>query len=526
MTTKLSDRGLDKRRLLTAFFVVSSLAAITFILSMKSNFNFFVRGGNQDADGDVFCYTGWLVAKGYVPYRDFFDHKGPFLFLLQYIGTLFGHINGIWIVEMVFIAGAVILSYMIARKFNGVVASLFTVLLLFARYAICGYSNCSEEFSMAFQLIALYYFIDFYRNRSSYIEEEATACSSHGQHSKRRVRWFDLRVAIIGLSFGCVFFMKANFCAVWIVFCLAIFIECLMGKHWMAMWRFILSFLLGAAVIAAPIGLYLIKNHAVTEFIYDYFTFNSMYSSVVERVNIFTKTNSLWLFVNTVPSILSFIIMAIKLKQKGPSFKFDVVHTVYMVVTVFLVTMAGATSKKMELALFSTYIYPLSQLFTVADIRRVTSKPLAVVVVSYLIITLVVPMWSRQMTDAAADINTYVNEPEKIGWHDDEGVKYILNNTDADDKIAVFGNQCVYYLYTEREPASPYIYLPDPVIDGEHILEEYFEDLDQTKPKIIVVANIYTEKREYYTLEMNDYLKKNHYKMVVDGDFPVYQLQK
>ena len=49
-------------------------------------------------DKEIFKYTGFLIYKGEVPYRDFFDHKPPLIFFLNYLGTLWGS-WGFWLTD-------------------------------------------------------------------------------------------------------------------------------------------------------------------------------------------------------------------------------------------------------------------------------------------------------------------------------------------------------------------------------------------------------------------------------------------
>ena len=39
-------------------------------------------------DKEIFKYAGLVIAKGGVPYRDFFDHKPPLIFFLNYVYAL------------------------------------------------------------------------------------------------------------------------------------------------------------------------------------------------------------------------------------------------------------------------------------------------------------------------------------------------------------------------------------------------------------------------------------------------------
>lgn len=53
------------------------------------------------SDKAFFTYTGWAVAHGQVPYRDFFDHKPPLIYLVNYLGIGLGGIWGLWFLDTV-----------------------------------------------------------------------------------------------------------------------------------------------------------------------------------------------------------------------------------------------------------------------------------------------------------------------------------------------------------------------------------------------------------------------------------------
>ncbi len=44
-------------------------------------------------DKEVFRYGGWVLSKGGVPYRDFFDHKPPLIYFLNFAGLLLGFLG-------------------------------------------------------------------------------------------------------------------------------------------------------------------------------------------------------------------------------------------------------------------------------------------------------------------------------------------------------------------------------------------------------------------------------------------------
>ncbi|MFT4019307.1 MAG: hypothetical protein QM668_20250 [Agriterribacter sp.] len=56
-------------------------------------------------DKEIFKYTGLVMLKGGVPYRDFFDHKPPLIYVLNYFGLLMGT-WGLWIIDSLLVLSA------------------------------------------------------------------------------------------------------------------------------------------------------------------------------------------------------------------------------------------------------------------------------------------------------------------------------------------------------------------------------------------------------------------------------------
>ena len=61
------------------------LIAVTFLLCTNlSSYVFYPKAPLLDSS--VFRYIGTIMHDGCVPYRDSFDHKGPLIFLINYLG--------------------------------------------------------------------------------------------------------------------------------------------------------------------------------------------------------------------------------------------------------------------------------------------------------------------------------------------------------------------------------------------------------------------------------------------------------
>lgn len=67
-----------RRNAFTSIFLALAFAA-------AAPNSMLARAGDPD-DSSVFAYVGWLMTRGYVPYRDVWDHKGPLLYYINWLG--------------------------------------------------------------------------------------------------------------------------------------------------------------------------------------------------------------------------------------------------------------------------------------------------------------------------------------------------------------------------------------------------------------------------------------------------------
>lgn len=118
--------------------------------------------------------------------------------------------------------------------------------------------NMTEEYAMLYIAVSLYIFLDYFLNE--------------------KISRF--RLAVCGFSFAAVFLLRANMISLWIVFALAVLIDCLKNKAYTSLRKFICWFLAGACMLTIPILLWLALNGAFSEFIRDAFIINFQYSGV------------------------------------------------------------------------------------------------------------------------------------------------------------------------------------------------------------------------------------------------------
>mgnify|MGYP000777051933 FL=1 len=137
------------------FCVTAALIASTFLSLFPLSREF------PYADSSVFIYIGKMMHKGFLPYKDLFDHKGILMYFIQYVGLLIGNGSwiGIWVLEAVNMIVTAWLLFKISRIFtkDKIVRYLSVVAVL----VMCGMQtyeggNFTEEYALPWISLALY----------------------------------------------------------------------------------------------------------------------------------------------------------------------------------------------------------------------------------------------------------------------------------------------------------------------------------------------------------------------------------
>jgi hypothetical protein len=152
-------------------------------------------------DSSVFYTIGRGIVQHKVVYKDLFDHKGLYLYLLNALGVLIAdrHTFGLWLIETVFAVADAFLIFHITRKMNATELTAFitTVLtMLFASFFWEG-GNLTETYGMLPELLTLVLLLDAFDG-----EED---------------RQFPARtIFLVGVCAGVELFLRANMVMAWI----------------------------------------------------------------------------------------------------------------------------------------------------------------------------------------------------------------------------------------------------------------------------------------------------------------------
>ena len=440
--------------------------------------------GEAYTDSSVFKTVVLMMERGHMPYRDSFDHKGPLLYILNWLGNRIASYRGIWVIEMIFFTVTFYMLYKIARLSCGRIASVvtfFTASTLLFPYFEGG--NFTEEYAMPCIAVAIYVFLDYFL--SGYISKK--------------------RLIASGMCCGAVLMLRPNMVSVWVVYCLAITIVMLCKKEVKEWGGFVMWFLTGVVAVILPIVIWLLVRNDLSYCVRDYILFNMKYSSSEGgRATLSTKWESFFAFFNTTVYIIAFFSTIFHLKEKKTV---HISYLVYLVVTIALMVMSGKAYGHYGMILIPAVVYPISLVFS--DIEKIKEegpkRALLVVVSLYLISAVIVPNWMPAVEGLPL---VYENRKENQRSEITETIVSMIDEmTSEDDRISVYGSWDIIYVLSDRAHATRYSYqFPIGEVMPE-IMEEYIEDLGKELPKVIVVAWGRYDKR------IREFLKANHYVM-------------
>ena len=361
--------------------VIPFILLLAFIFMFESPLNMFESSGTCSTDSSVFKTVGFYMQNGYMPYRDIFDHKGPLIYIYNYLGNMISYWRGIWLIELISLSVTFYFMFQIAHIFCGRILSFFIVLggasSLFPYFR---YGNYTEEYALPFIAIALYIFIDYF---------------AIGKTNK-------IRLIFCGLSFGAVCMLRINMISTWIIFCIAILLECIKEKKYKQLLYFIEYFMAGVLLIVIPIFLWLMGNHAFGDFINDYIVFNLKYTSVDWYEKFFSFMN----FFNN-KWVLSTMAITILLLYKKRNILFTT-YLFYYLLTLIMISISGREYSHYGMILVPMFIFPIASL--VSLFWKQGSDKAIIAIGLYILSVNIMPVWLEKTENV---VNLYKNRTEE-----------------------------------------------------------------------------------------------------------------
>ncbi len=450
------------------------------LFSMNSPLNIF-KQGVSGTDSSVFRLAGLMMFKGYTPYLDFFDHKGPIIYIINYLGYIIDEQSGIWFVELGFLFFSFLCIYKIARMQVNSIPALFV--LFFSIINLFKYfeqGNLVEEYAMLFILISLYIFAEYFLTNNT---------------SK-------FKIGVCGACFGSVCLLRINMIPCWIVFCVAILLKCIYEKEYKKIFSYLTYFLLGCMIIVIPIFVWLISKGAFGAFIEDYFIFNMKYISTSTE----DKWNTLFFFLNDLMIILVIAITCLAVVKEKKKVLY-LSNLCFIILTLIMMSLSGQTYRHYGMILIPTFIFPIAYAFKILFNKK--ENEVSFLIVIYLMSNIVLPSWISLIQNTGIILKYSSNKQSYLSNEILEIKNIIETNSNESDTITVFGNRDYIYIISHRMPTSKYSYqLPIGRVNPK-IMEEYFEELNKNNPQIVVTEQGLKDET------LQKFIMTNHYEQII-----------
>lgn len=248
-----------KKKIGIALFWLVIAAGFVFLFSYSTSPLYPTYYGNDSAQ---FQTIGKCWLKGAVPYRDLFDHKGPWIFFINMLGYLLtGTKYGIFLIQIVCMWISLYFLYKTAKYgLHRTGYALGTVLVsMFFLFLNYGEANLTEEYCLPFICASAYYIY-------VYFDEE------YHQHSPRAA-------FLYGMAFCVCFYTRVTNCVLVAAGVLAITVSLIRYREFKNLWQNILGFLGGALTVFLPFAVYFATQGALGDMLYGTFIFNLTYIS-------------------------------------------------------------------------------------------------------------------------------------------------------------------------------------------------------------------------------------------------------
>ena len=249
------SKSVNKILLTSLFFVSAVIFLVIFSWNTSPLYTFF------GYDSSIFKSMGKFMADGLTPYKDFFDHKGPIIILVEWIG--FGITKSDYtmlLLQAIFLTASLFGVYKIANIFmnskKSVVLTLVSLLVLSLVMSGQG-GNTVEEWILPFIVWSSYFAVKFF----AYKEKEHNYKYS----------------ILYGITFAIAAFSRLTNAIPVLIFAGVIFVYLIKQKAWMNIFKNILAFVVGALIITIPILIWFAVNGAMDDMIYATFIFNFKY---------------------------------------------------------------------------------------------------------------------------------------------------------------------------------------------------------------------------------------------------------
>ncbi len=431
-------------------------------------------------DQGVYLYIGQQILDGKIPYRDVWDHKGPLVYYINALGLwLTDSIWGVWILEAVFLFLAAMLCFLALRMaFDSPTAFSAVILCLAAFPYVADHGNSVEEYSLPFQFAAVYFFL-------------------RAQNSKG---WWN--EFWIGVTAALTFSLRPNNIGLHLAIGLILAAGLILEKERLQPFKRILAAAAGSGVVFAVIAVTFAANHALRDLFDQVFVFNYYYSQLETLTwSAISKGYELLpdLVILSIGGLAGALIYLSRRGRNLPS-RLAWLALAAAPIQIYLSLLSGRKYMHYYIAwlpvltlLTGFFIFSIG--YWAGKLPRAENfrKPLSLILAIGFILTFGWrPIVGRLPKLGAVTQAVWAQKAfPKPDYSVVEPVNYILNHTQPEDYVLIWGNASVYNFLAERESPSRFVYtyaFGVPAYVSKSITDELLAELAAKKPLILDAA--------------------------------------
>jgi len=426
------------------FAILSLMIAMQFALAPGAD-------GYPGSDSAVFLYIGERMKQGAVPYRDLFDHKGLYLYFIEYIGLLLGGGNfwGVWVLEVCNLFVAALLLLRVTKLFTakrGVqYASVSLVLVTVTCYMTYEGGNLVEEYALPWITLALLIFMKYFKEGS--------------------YRFYE--IVLLGISFAVTALLRVNMIAVWAAFLPVVLILLLCQKKWGEIGKCIAGFIAGLILGVLPAVIYCLATGSLSDLLWCYLQFNFGYSD--SEGSLLSVAQTAWFLLRQTAVWIAALLVSARLFYKNKCYLFNLW---FIAVTLLLASMSGRLYYHYGMILLPAMIVPVT--LTVNQCggwfeEKAFCRVLLAVAGAFFLVHA-----------AENGLRGGTKEPAEIS-------AYLMEHTASDADVLVIGNDCRYYLESGRVAQNRFFYQTPPINVSDEVYEAFFAELEEKQADVIVL---------------------------------------
>lgn len=207
-------------------------------------------------DSSVFVYVGRVMQNGGLPYVDVFDHKGPLLYILNYLGlSITGNIWGIWLEECILLLVCSIVFFHCIHGIWGRVPTVLSIIGLFMFVMGTSDGNLTESWGLCFAMIILSDMVKGLNSGS----------------------WSFKRGLFSGISIAALALLRPNLLPIGLIYVLSVMCDCFSRRGFLLLRTMFWSVAVGGCIVILPIMYWLLNAGCIEECWRSYILFNLEY---------------------------------------------------------------------------------------------------------------------------------------------------------------------------------------------------------------------------------------------------------